>query len=196
MYFPLNWEFGSALSKLRNFRVGVWTPPNPLGTPLNRWIHNICYHNNLLATLIRMPISPKSRPLCTKDILEVRYLIIKREGIKKLNQHHSLQWISATSTIFPSILMYVSHVFTNFKYSVALVTGHLYSLSLTNSHFHLLTTVLTSPLYPLPVNFHGQKHISPINTGPNNELICRTKFPLPFPTHINVLQEEELFNRR
>jgi hypothetical protein len=30
MYFPRNWEFGSALSKLRNFRGGrgVWTPPS------------------------------------------------------------------------------------------------------------------------------------------------------------------------
>jgi hypothetical protein len=35
MYFPRNWEFGSALSKLRNFG-GVRTPqpPPPLGTPL------------------------------------------------------------------------------------------------------------------------------------------------------------------
>jgi hypothetical protein len=35
MYFPRNWEFGSALSKLQNF--GGWggvEPPTPLGTPL------------------------------------------------------------------------------------------------------------------------------------------------------------------
>jgi hypothetical protein len=32
MYFPRNWEFGSALSKLRNFGD---PPPNPLGTALN-----------------------------------------------------------------------------------------------------------------------------------------------------------------
>jgi hypothetical protein len=121
---------------------------------------------------------------------------MKCESIKKLNEHHSLQWISATSTISPSILMYLSHVFTNFKYSVAIVIGHLYSPSPTNSHLHLLTAVLTSPLYPLPVNFDGQKHISPINPGPNNELICGTKFPISFPLHINVFQEEELFNRR
>ena len=31
MYFPRNWEFGSALSKLRN--LGGFEPP-PLGTPL------------------------------------------------------------------------------------------------------------------------------------------------------------------
>jgi hypothetical protein len=31
MYFIRNWEFGSALSKLRNFVGGeVWMPPNPL----------------------------------------------------------------------------------------------------------------------------------------------------------------------
>jgi hypothetical protein len=34
-YFPRNWEFGSALSKLRNFVGGVWTPQTPpFGTPL------------------------------------------------------------------------------------------------------------------------------------------------------------------
>jgi hypothetical protein len=35
MYFPRNWEFGSALSKLRNFGGGGLNPPNPsLVTPL------------------------------------------------------------------------------------------------------------------------------------------------------------------
>jgi hypothetical protein len=35
IYFPLNREFGSALSKLRNFGVGVEPPPpTPLCTPL------------------------------------------------------------------------------------------------------------------------------------------------------------------
>jgi hypothetical protein len=38
MYFPRNWEFGSALSKLRNFGKGGWgvglNPLNHLGTPL------------------------------------------------------------------------------------------------------------------------------------------------------------------
>ena len=36
MYFPRNWEFGSALSKLRNFGRGGLNTPNPpsLGTPL------------------------------------------------------------------------------------------------------------------------------------------------------------------
>jgi hypothetical protein len=29
MYFPRNWEFGSALSKLRNFGGGGLNPPNP-----------------------------------------------------------------------------------------------------------------------------------------------------------------------
>jgi hypothetical protein len=40
MYFPRNWNFGSALSKLRNFGGGGrLTPPpqNPLGTPLTTW---------------------------------------------------------------------------------------------------------------------------------------------------------------
>jgi hypothetical protein len=38
MYFPRNWEFGSALSKLRNFGGGGggYNPPQtPLGTPLS-----------------------------------------------------------------------------------------------------------------------------------------------------------------
>jgi hypothetical protein len=35
MYFPWNWKFGSALSKLRNFGRGGFNPPTlPLGTPL------------------------------------------------------------------------------------------------------------------------------------------------------------------
>jgi hypothetical protein len=33
MYFPRNWKFGTALSKLRNFGVGGLNP-YPLGTPL------------------------------------------------------------------------------------------------------------------------------------------------------------------
>jgi hypothetical protein len=36
MYFPRNWEFGLALSKLRNLGGGGVEPPNtPLGTPLS-----------------------------------------------------------------------------------------------------------------------------------------------------------------
>jgi hypothetical protein len=34
MYFPRNWEFGSALSKLWNFGGVFETPKPPLGTPL------------------------------------------------------------------------------------------------------------------------------------------------------------------
>jgi hypothetical protein len=34
MYFPRNWEFGSALSKLRNFRGGGLN--TPVCTPLNK----------------------------------------------------------------------------------------------------------------------------------------------------------------
>jgi hypothetical protein len=35
MHFPRNWEFGSALSKLRNNFGGVWTSQTPpLGTPV------------------------------------------------------------------------------------------------------------------------------------------------------------------
>jgi hypothetical protein len=41
MYFPRNWEFGSALSKLRNFGgrgdLNLPNPPPPLGTPLLMW---------------------------------------------------------------------------------------------------------------------------------------------------------------
>jgi hypothetical protein len=37
MYFSLKWEFGSALSKLRNLGgEGVEHPKHPLGTPLMR----------------------------------------------------------------------------------------------------------------------------------------------------------------
>jgi hypothetical protein len=36
VYILRNWEFGSALSKLRNFREGVEHPnPSALGTPLS-----------------------------------------------------------------------------------------------------------------------------------------------------------------
>jgi hypothetical protein len=38
MYFPRNWEFGSALSKLRKFGGGEvfeHTTPLPLGTPMS-----------------------------------------------------------------------------------------------------------------------------------------------------------------
>jgi hypothetical protein len=46
MYIPRNWEFGSAVSKLRNFGKGEFEPPNPLGTPLlpsheNRAVYKI-----------------------------------------------------------------------------------------------------------------------------------------------------------
>jgi hypothetical protein len=36
MYFPRNWEFGSALIKLLNFGGGGFEPPPSLGTPLLR----------------------------------------------------------------------------------------------------------------------------------------------------------------
>jgi hypothetical protein len=38
MYFPRNWEFGSALSKLRNFG-GFEPPQTPFGTPLVVTLH-------------------------------------------------------------------------------------------------------------------------------------------------------------
>jgi hypothetical protein len=38
MYIPRNWEFGSALEKLRNFGGNPKPPPPPLGTPL------VCVH--------------------------------------------------------------------------------------------------------------------------------------------------------
>jgi hypothetical protein len=35
VYIPRNWEFGSALAKLRNFGGGGFEPPKPpFGTPL------------------------------------------------------------------------------------------------------------------------------------------------------------------
>jgi ABC-type glycerol-3-phosphate transport system substrate-binding protein len=34
MYFPWNWEFGSALAKLQNFGRVLTPLPPPLGTPL------------------------------------------------------------------------------------------------------------------------------------------------------------------
>jgi hypothetical protein len=34
MYIPWNWEFGSALAKLRNWGEGGVEPPPPLDTPL------------------------------------------------------------------------------------------------------------------------------------------------------------------
>jgi hypothetical protein len=39
MYFPRDWEIGSALSKLRNFwgeGAGLSPPNHPLGTPLKQ----------------------------------------------------------------------------------------------------------------------------------------------------------------
>jgi hypothetical protein len=35
MYFPRCWEFGLALSKLRNFGRGGLTPKTPFGAPLS-----------------------------------------------------------------------------------------------------------------------------------------------------------------
>jgi hypothetical protein len=48
MYFPWNWEFGSALSKLRNFGGRGLNPPTPLplGTPLR-------YNNSLIMPAIQ-----------------------------------------------------------------------------------------------------------------------------------------------
>jgi hypothetical protein len=47
MYFTRNWEFGSALSKHRNFGGGVEPPKPPLGTPLHkRPMPHICYSLN------------------------------------------------------------------------------------------------------------------------------------------------------
>jgi hypothetical protein len=43
MYFPRDWEFGSASSKLRNFGGGVFEHPKPpLGMPLIKWFFVLC----------------------------------------------------------------------------------------------------------------------------------------------------------
>jgi hypothetical protein len=42
IYFPRNWEFGSALSKLQNFRGGVWTPKPP-----PRYVIDVTYNRGI-----------------------------------------------------------------------------------------------------------------------------------------------------
>jgi hypothetical protein len=100
--------------------------------------------------------------------------------------------LSLFLTPSPGMLMYLSHVGTNFRNSVAPKIMHLYPPSFTNSHLHFLTTVLISPPYLLPVNLDGGKHVSPTNTEPHQELLCGTKLPISFPLHINFSQEQDL----
>jgi hypothetical protein len=46
MYFPRNWEFGSALSKLWNFGGGGVEPPNPPGyATADFWYFDVRYNN-------------------------------------------------------------------------------------------------------------------------------------------------------
>ena len=52
MYFPRNWEFGSALSKLHNFEGGGFEPPNPPRFATER------NHEKLLPLTI-LPLDPQ-----------------------------------------------------------------------------------------------------------------------------------------
>jgi hypothetical protein len=59
MYFPRNWEFGSAFSKLQNFGVGVLNPPQPPSVrhwvpPLQR--HNLTSQETWTQTYTSLPI--------------------------------------------------------------------------------------------------------------------------------------------
>jgi hypothetical protein len=54
MYFPRNWEFGSALSKLPNGGAGGGGTPPPLGTPL--MLRTVDWE--LLTDVLRQPVSP------------------------------------------------------------------------------------------------------------------------------------------
>jgi hypothetical protein len=48
MYFPWNWEFGSALSKLRIFFFFFWGGGElPLGTPLGMYKNQIFKHSRI-----------------------------------------------------------------------------------------------------------------------------------------------------
>jgi hypothetical protein len=67
MYFPRNWEFGSALSKLRNNFGGVWTPKPP--PPRVRQCSVVCKHVNMYSwqrrwrtTMCRRALSPGRTP--------------------------------------------------------------------------------------------------------------------------------------
>jgi hypothetical protein len=55
MYFPRNWEFGSALSKLWNFGV-VWTPQTPAAPSVRH-----CYQPSTLPALVTFQDSASSR---------------------------------------------------------------------------------------------------------------------------------------
>jgi len=51
MYFPRKWEFGSALSKPRNFGgVGGWTTPPRYATGFR--VISCCNHNSLLPGIV------------------------------------------------------------------------------------------------------------------------------------------------
>jgi hypothetical protein len=81
MYFPRNWEFGSALSKLRNFGGwGRFEPPKPpLGTPLlgaiAPWKNNVLKVKHLAIKKVFQHMKQKLIATCYQSL------------IKQLNEH-------------------------------------------------------------------------------------------------------------
>jgi hypothetical protein len=75
IYFPQNWEFGSALSKLRIFFLGggrLLKTPTPLGTSLVPY-RDLVWYNSKHITLNIIKITLFGSLHCIKDYLDVMY---------------------------------------------------------------------------------------------------------------------------
>jgi hypothetical protein len=73
MYFSCNWEFGSTLTKLKEFRGGggLKSPKPPLGTPLVQSYVSIQY---VYSSPIKIP-SPQSIPVFFRLCINLLYII-------------------------------------------------------------------------------------------------------------------------
>jgi hypothetical protein len=98
MYFPWNWEFGSALSKLRNLGGESLNAPTPLGTPLIQNTVTARHYPIYSAIIVTATVAYNSK--CHKWDLESPVVLDTKKKIKKccdLNFRNVL-YISFTST--------------------------------------------------------------------------------------------------
>jgi hypothetical protein len=87
MYFPRNWEFGSALLKLRNFRGGL--NPFPFGTPLERDI----------------PSDSEAELSAFEQVREVRINPIEALGGKIVGSKHKSKNIMLRSRVLVEVII-------------------------------------------------------------------------------------------
>jgi hypothetical protein len=100
MYFPRNWEFGSALSKLRNWGAGIHSPPpvRPLSRPTGA-----ARVKTKIAVFIRHNLRIHFHATVTRD-LEYRIVIIRWTGQPETGFHRRGEKFVSSETSRPDTI--------------------------------------------------------------------------------------------